>query len=459
MRNIKYKYSLLIIIVTLFCSSCKKFVTIPPPSTQLVSEAVYDDDATATAVLTGLYSKMIQNGVASGDNMSITLLCGLSADELKNYSAGATQGEFYLNALSPSNSNIQNIWSLSYKFIYSANAVLAGLNQSSGVSPAVKNELTGEAKFIRAFFHFYLVNLFGDVPLVLSTDYATNTNITRTSRNEMYKQIIQDLQDAKQLLLPDYSFSNGERVRPNKYAAGALLSRVYLFTNEWQNAADEASYIINTGYFQLEADLNNVFLINSSEAIWQLEPVKPTLNTNEGYNFILTGPPTNVSMTTSLQSSFEQGDLRKINWTNSLITTNDTFYYPYKYKVKISEDLSEYSMVLRLSELYLIRSESRAHLSDFQGASDDLNIIRNRAGLSNSTAFTQLDLLSAIQHENQVELFCEWGHRWLDLKRTGTADSILSASKAGNWSATDSLYPIPTTQLQNDPAMSQNPGY
>jgi hypothetical protein len=93
------------------------------------------------------------------------------------------------------------------------------------------------------------------------------------------------------------------------------------------------------------------------------------------------------------------------------------------------------------------------------GAVSDLNIIRKRSGLANTTANDQVSILNAILHERQVELFCEWGHRWYDLKRTNKADGLLGIAKAPNWQATDALFPIPFTELSLNTSLTQNPGY
>jgi hypothetical protein len=116
-------------------------------------------------------------------------------------------------------------------------------------------------------------------------------------------------------------------------------------------------------------------------------------------------------------------------------------------------------MFLRLGEQYLIRAEAEAHLNDNTNAIKDLNIIRNRAGLANYAGATdQTSVLTAIMHERQVELFCEWGNRWFDLKRTGTIDAVLGAEKPG-WQPYIALYPVPLTEIQSNPFLIQNPGY
>jgi hypothetical protein len=369
--------------------------------------------------------------------------------------------DFYLNSLKATNSTVLNsFWSEGYKYIYYANNLLQGIGNSANLLDSTKSQLDGEAKFIRAFCYFYLVNLFGDVPLILTTAYQSNSTAYRTSKIEVYKQIVTDLRDAQRELKDDYSISNNERTRPNKWAATALLARVFLFTGDWTNAEVEATSVINnSSTYSLLTDINESFLKNSQEAIWQLMPVIANQNTSEGVNFILTSTPNSVAISNSLLGAFEPGDIRKSNWIDSITTSGQTYYYPFKYKVKTASELTEYSMVLRLAEQYLIRAEARAQLNKISEAQVDLNIIRNRANLPNTSASDKASLLLAIEHERQVELFSEWGHRWFDLKRLNRADAVLLVIKGSNWQSTDTLYPIPQMEISNDPNLTQNLGY
>lgn len=112
-----------------------------------------------------------------------------------------------------------------------------------------------------------------------------------------------------------------------------------------------------------------------------------------------------------------------------------------------------------MEEQYLIRAEARAYQVNISGAQEDLNIIRNRAGLSDTSATTQQDLLSAILQERRLELFTEIGHRWFDLKRTGQAGTVLAPLKPA-WQERNLLLPIPETELILNPNLQpQNPGY
>jgi hypothetical protein len=194
-----------------------------------------------------------------------------------------------------------------------------------------------------------------------------------------------------------------------------------------------------------------------------LSPVTTyNLATLDGYTYILTDVPSGalgVSLSDQLVNSFEPGDLRRIHWIDSIQVSGPTYYYAYKYKLSNSVTPDEYEMIFRLSEQFLIRAEARVKSGDLEGAKSDLNMIRNRAGLSNTSATDQFSIIQAIQYERKTELFSEWGHRWLDLKRTVTVNTALGPIKAPGWAASDTLYPIPQSERQNDPNLSQNPNY
>jgi hypothetical protein len=342
----------------------------------------------------------------------------------------------------------------------------------------VKKQLIAEVKFLRAFFYFYLVNLFGDVPLTSTTDYRINNRLPRTPASQVYHFILQELNEAQANLSSDfvdgYLKKTSERIRPTKWAASALLARVHLYLKNWAAAEAQATLVLNNMELRLEPDLNRVFLSASKEAIWQLQPM-PNSYTTDGYMYILIplGPDDiirPVSLRPALLSQFETGDTRLEQWIGHITfpasgTSRDTtFYFPYKYKVGFNPPPStkEYLMVLRVAEQYLIRAEARAHQGNLDGAKQDLNQIRARAGLPPTAAMTQQEVVEAIWHERQVELFTEWGHRWLDLKRTGAIDSVMirvAVEKGGTWQPHLKLFPIPQYEIEQNPNLVQNPGY
>jgi hypothetical protein len=454
----KEKYFLPIWVISIFLNllfaSCKKFVEVDAPKNQLISEVVFKDDATATAAVTGIYSNMMAGlGIHFASN-GLTIYPGMSADEFKYTTS--SYDEFLFNSLTTSNTAIRTLWDEAYQYIYDANAVIEGVSNSSSITSNTRNQLLGEAKFVRAFCYFYLVNLFGDVPLVTSTNYQTNKSISRNAVAEVYETIINDLVDAEALM--PASYISGDRIRPNKWTAATLLARVYLYQGNWAMAENEASKIIASPLYSLST-IPNTFLKNSNETIWQLYPVFAGFTWDAFYFIPGTGVAPNYQITNNLINSFDSSDLRKTNWIGTATVQGQTYYYPSKYKSKLINSFAEYFIVFRLAEVYLIRAEARAQQNNTLGALADLNVIRNRAGLSGSTANTSSALLNAIYHERQGELFAEWGHRWFDLKRTGNSSAVLTPLKGANWQPSDTLYPIPVIEIQNNIKLTQNTGY
>lgn len=478
-----------------FLQACKKFVEVDPPVTAISSQTVYTSNSTASAAMTGIFDNMMASTVRLSDGgNSIGYLNGLLADELRNYSTAVlVNAQCYTNAL---NDQSYTAWKEIYNEIYSSNAVIEGCSGSSLITASEKRQLTGEAKFMRAFLHFYATNLFGDVPLVTTTSYQTNNSLHRISQKQVYLQIIQDLLDAQTELSAGYvdGFGNTSpfRVRPNQGAATALLARAYLYYGDltkdvtnYHYAELQASQLINnTSTYSLLPNLNQVFLgasdsQSNTEAIWQMQPVLVGLNTVDGYCFVLTSTPGTGSLYVSLSdvlfNAFESGDVRKTSWVGSFTTTTGgittTYHFPYKYKVNTHSGTvtpTEYLMVLRLAEQYLIRAEARAQQGNIAGALADLNVIRNRAGLPNSTLTTsssQAQVLAAILHERQVELFTEWGHRWFDMIRTGNINSVMGSpgnvcqAKGGTWNPQHAFLPIPASDIISNPNLTQTPGY
>ena len=465
--------SLLIFCILITQSGCKKFIDVSPPVTSLTGASVFTTDANAIAVLTGLYSGIISSSDLSTGFTSMSLFPALSSDELSLFeTSNATYAPYYTNNLN-SLANGDIYWNTIYPMLFTINSAISGLSATNSLTPAVRQQLLGEAKFMRAFCYFYLTNLYGDVPLVTDIDYNVNSKLSRTVQTKVYEQVIADLKDAQRLLSVNYLDasllkSTVERVRPTKWAAVALLARAYLYTGDWVDAELESDSVIKmTSVFKLDS-LGGVFLRNHPEAIWQLQPVISGYNSPAGPFFTLpaSGPGINfpVYLNNTLANSFESGDMRKQKWTGNVTVGSVTFYYPSKYKVNTpTTPPQEYETVLRLGEQYLIRSEARAHQNKLTDAINDLDTIRARAGLASVDSLTtQSAVLNTIYHERQVELFTEWGHRWLDLKRTGLIDAIMNIvtpQKGGVWASYKKWYPIPFTEIKNDANLAQNEGY
>ena len=456
---------------------CKKLIDIPAPTGSVTTDLQFSSAAMANAAVASIYYAAYNTSGGHQWAFFTTQYVGRSSDDLVDYQGASDLGSGYAtntNTLDANTNPMSSLWSNPYFTVYMANSAVQGVAASTGIKDSLKKEYTGEAKFMRAFSYFYLTNLFGNVPLDMDIDYNKTSVLPNASQADIYKKIVQDLKDAAGSASADFSYGGGERIRATKWAAFALLARVYLYQGDWVNAEAMAdSVIANTRLFGLVNDLSAVFSKNSTETILQFQVYASGSEANgtpDGINFL----PQTVStlypvvsdyLSPQLVAAFEQNDMRRSRWVTSFVAGGQTYYSPSKYILGRANILSggtipQYYMVLRLAEQYLIRAEARTHSGNLAGAAADLNAIRTRAGLGATTAATADDLLAAVAHERQTELFVEWGHRWLDLKRTGNALSVLSAiplHKAINQKQL--LYPIPVTELVLDPNLKQNPDY
>src|ERR1700733_2287881 len=191
--NILALYPLYLSVFLFF--GCNKLVHIPPPSNSITTGEVFADSADASAAILGVYTKLADTrtilGFAQGN---MTVCGGLSSDELVDFlSSGNAYNAFYINQLQSTNGQlVSTFWQQGYAIIYAANACINGVQTSSGLTPTVKNQITGEAEFIRALCYFYLVNFFGDVPYANTTNYTTNALLAKMPSDEVYNNITQD---------------------------------------------------------------------------------------------------------------------------------------------------------------------------------------------------------------------------------------------------------------------------
>jgi hypothetical protein len=448
------KYSFLIVFI-LFFTACEKMVAINPPVDQLTASTVFSDSATASAVAASMYSGLNTAEVSSS---GMTVLGGYSSDEFTGYANPASIP--YVNNQIPADPGT-GPWSALYKVIFKANDLLEQLGKTNALSASFINQLSGEAKFMRAFSYFYLTNFYGQVPLIISTDVANSAVAPRTDTAKVYAQIIADLKSA-QALLPEKYFT-GEKARVNKWGAVALLARVYLYTGDYANAEGAASQVIASGVYSPLADASTVFLKNSKESILQLwTPLGYSLGSVLNSGNSTTGTPPLTVLTKSFSDAIEVGDLRKTAWVGTTVYQSVTYNYDTKYKQKATTTSNmEYTMILRVAEQYLIRAEAVAKQGQARvpDAVTSLNVVRARAGLpAIGSAISQDSCLRVVAHENRIEMFGEWAQRWLDLKRTGQANTVLGALKP-SWKPSAALFPVPVAELRNNPSLQQNPGY
>ncbi|HVK49272.1 MAG TPA: RagB/SusD family nutrient uptake outer membrane protein [Pseudobacter sp.] len=487
-----YSIKITVILLGIGCcllhQSCSKVLEVDPPINSITTREIFSSDDQANMAIAAVYSTMV-NSDAYFSNKGVTIAAGLSADELYSYFGSAFPEDFAANTnkLQAVSTLTESLWSSAYKIIYYSNSIIEGIAESTSgtLTEQTRMELTGEAKLIRAFSYFYLTNLFGDVPLALTVDFNKTQRLPKAPQQEVYRQIVQDLKDAQAALREDYSVAGTgqERIRANKWVATALLARVYLYLRDYANAAANAKLVLDqVGLYTLEMDLDKVFLSGSKEAIWQFKqtPSHASIKnaTMEGNSFnpvpLATGRAT-YCLTDELLNAFEENDQRRVHWTSNTDNSDPSgnspgiTIFPYKYKVGTHNSESEveppeYYVGLRLAEIYLIHAEAQANgaAGGPAAAIDDLNVLRRRAGLDDLPAtLTQSGVITAVAKERQVELFAEWGHRWLDLNRTDKASAVLSdISLKQPWLGDYQLrYPIPPDEINRDPVLIQNDGY
>ncbi|NQX39307.1 SusD family protein [Pedobacter steynii] len=471
-------FAICLLAVTL-TTSCKKYLTIPLPVDKISGSSAFTNDKSVAAQISHILGSMA--GSQAFDGESIGFLAAEYSDELTNYSLKADNVAFYNNTVS--NNLTGKYWTSFYTYIYDCNLAIEGINASTSVIN-YKNQWIGEALFLRAFLHFSLTNLYGDVPLVTSSDFRVNNVLGRTPKAEVYKQVIADLLQAQSLLSTDYRNAAGtvttSRGRPNKMAATALLARVYLYAGEWAKAEEQANALISsTATYELPAP-PQTFLAASRETIWSF-----TVETNASEPYVrefriyynnapaVLLPPATVNslgiyaaLSPSLISAFESTDQRLTRWASKTTTSPvppalpQTYYFVSKYKSSVNG--IENIVMLRLGEQYLIRAEARAQQNNLPGAQSDINSLRSRAGLTGTPASDKTEVLAAIAKERRTELFTEHGHRFFDLKRTGTVDAVMSVAaplKGGIWTSQKQIWPIPAADIFANPNLTQAPGY
>lgn len=455
-------------------TGCKKYMQVALPTDKITGAAAYVNDNAASGVISSIYSKFVNSRMLEG-SYGIPCAASLYTDDMIPVSGilgvPVFQQAYYTNTLNESISG--QFWSQFYSQIYVANAAIENIRNNNNLFK--RDQWLGEALFLRGFMYFYLTNLFGKAPLALSSDYHLNNQLVRNEQSDVYTRIVKDLKEAQALLPVEYRDGDGnitaDRGRPNKYAVTALLARVYLYLNDWANAEAQANAIINSGVtFQLETPAA-VFGKNSREMIWGLAPI--SFAVADAKDFLLDpgwapgAHAINATLSVSLVNSFEMNDARYTDWIGKSTagTPAKDYYYPAKYKIRTSTTPNEYLVVFRLAEQYLVRAEARAQQDKITGsnsAESDVNIVRNRAGLSPTTAVTKTAMLNAIMKERRAEFFTEMGHRFFDLKRTGAIDSLMTVAapqKGGNWSSFMQYWPIPKTDLIANPNLTQTPGY
>jgi len=479
------------------------------PQSFISPQQFYKTSADATAAVNAIYYHYASN--ADGNQPIYNSLLNTGMDFLTDdLDAGPGSPNNDVRTLAvlthiSANLRVKEIWQQHYASINKANVALARIPDIT-MDTKLKNKLLGEAYFLRALNYFNLVRLYGDVPLLLTDqtqEAVEDLEVARTPATDVYAQIVSDLKTSSALFKAG---TTPEAGRATEGAAKALLSKVYLTKRDWANSILYADSVINGSFgYDLFSDYSQVFLPaykNGKEHIFSIQ-FKNGVQTNQVLSRdIKTGVPglkgtygDQVRFYTvgsdsyfSVFKLFPAGDKRKyvsfatkyVSPTNgkTYITLNapgDSVPFINKYwdPNYASTNVSEAnSTVLRFAEVLLIRAEAENELNGPANAYATINRVRKRAGLSNLSNLTQNKFREAVYLERRLELVGEY-QRFFDLVRetdsVSTGEGVLnrgilskSLKAVGKTNVVvprHYLYPIPQTEIDRNPKLTQNAGW
>jgi starch-binding outer membrane protein, SusD/RagB family len=398
---------------------------------------------------------------------------------------------------------LEGEWSANYEGIYRANTVLTYVPEIE-MEATKKAQILGEAKFIRAWFFYNLVTVFGDVPLVDRLLAPSEYNLERAPKAQVWALIEQDLKDAAAVLPLKSEYAPEDLGRISKGAAQALLVKSYLWLERWAEAKTLAETIVNSGEYSLTPNYADIFTSggeNNSESVFEIQYMNASggnwgkNNANEGtFSNIFQRPrgqfegfgfniPTQNFVDEFYVEGFEDPRLSATIFrigdaagdrgvlTKEATGGYDYDFYPKKYFNNKGEEApfgdaapngGTNDRVIRYADVLLMHAEAAAKAGDEGAARNSLNLVRARArgnflNILQPITSSGQTLIDAIYRERRIELGLE-GHRFFDLVRTRRAASVLGA--LGYVEGVHNVFPIPQSQIQaTNGVITQNNGY
>jgi len=467
--------------------SCEKFLDLQPLSNgiavdnQSSDSVLYKSASEAEAALAGVYADFRNeyfelDYFVNGDAQADGAYAG--ADNPANFQID----DFNIDA---TNLNVSRDWAYLYSTIGKANLVIDNVDAVTDtlLTAERKKGIIAEASFIRAFMYFQLVQLWGDVPLVLNSVSSFDLDILpllfppRTPMDSVYLQIIKDLETA----LPDVSVEAANKNYVTKGAVNATLAKVYATVephnwskvSQYCDAVIAGPYSILPEYEQLWDNMHE----NSVESIFEINYDGTSSSGNWGVSMFLgfDWKKFNIPSNDLVKAFDDEGDnIRKASsilfqdvsgkWSDSKWPQTN---YPFIYKYRIADSPSPQNYIfIRLADILLLKAEALNELGDISGAAALVNQIRTRVNLANTGATTQETMRLAIEKERKLELAYE-GHRWYDLKRTGRAIEVMNNAKGPdgvtplgyNLTPNRLVWPIPQSEMDKNSNLVQNDGY
>jgi hypothetical protein len=499
------KYCLFIIAVAAFVttqSSCSKSWLSPSPEDQLTSsDSIYTDNSNATKFVNACYTNLLTWSESSFAWIGITSITSDDAD--KGSSAGdngSDKDQMDAITYTPTSGSVSDVWSGNYQGVSNCNQALANIPKFTTLDAATAVQLKGEARFLRAYYYFNLVRMFGNIPLVdtvIDANDATSLEKanTQVASSKIYALIESDLNYAISVLPTRDEQAAKDVGRATKGAAIGLLAKVSLYEKNYQQAYDLTSEILSgaAGSYALVSDYSTIWREigeNSAESLFEVQGKTGSPNAGvQQYSAVqgirggtfagVTNAYSGWGFNTpseDLDNAYETGDVRK---KATIIHVGDTLFDGvilvsavndrYNYKAYVSQTQESYNgdgdltnknvRILRMGEIYLIHAEAANELSNITVAQTSLNAVRTRAGLANTTAADQSALRTAIWNERRVELGMEHD-RFLDLIRQGRAGTVLRAQGKSFVDGKNEVFPIPQSEIDaSGKKLVQNAGY
>ncbi|EOR92546.1 Putative outer membrane protein [Arcticibacter svalbardensis MN12-7] len=499
-------YLILIVIIT-GTAGCKKDFLETTKNDGYTSANFWKTSNDAIAGVNGIYQDLT-NSALYGGSMPM-LLENLTPNAGSNANVNQVQTISQGLASPLTNAIFATRWAANYKGIGRANDLLANIDNIT-MDATLKARIKGEAQFLRALYYFDLLNFYGGVPIILDKAKPEDQQLPRNTHDEVQAVILSDL-DAASPVLP-LSYSGADVGRVTQGAALALKARVYLFSGQWQKAADAAKAVMDLKKYTLFANYRNLFSLaneNNSEVIFDVQfkndakaqktsydislerydYESPSLDLVNDY-YMKDGFPITTSALYDPQNSYTNRDPRfaqTIAYPNStfagrVVTTTQypstgatvkkyTIYDEAKPTAYLIDGQSEINyQIIRYADILLMYAEAINELGQMTQTIADasINLVRLRAGMPKVIYQSQLQMQPLIRHERRIEFFGE-GTYVFDIKRWKTAETVMNApvksltgviiyQHAFNPSR-DYLWPIPATVLEYSPQLEQNPKY
>ena len=473
---------LALLFLTASLSSCHDFLNLKPEY-QISDQSFYQNQNDFETALVGVYSTT--RGLYNTSNLLYMSELTTDNAEIQWSSPSADEMQLDQNAVTPTNAYVLAVWRTCLYTISQSNNILNRID-AVNFDQTAKNRIKGEAQFLRASSYFYLVRLFGNVPITNQTfsspAQVSSADLTLKPQAEVYTQIIADLTSAESLLPATL---NTEKTRASQMTVKTLLGKVYLTQKSYDLAAMKLKEVIDAKQYSLVVDYKTLSTngnTNLAETILEVDFLSgQSLGNN--YSAVFTPAITSMAIfpgnaqgsgrivpTLDLIRSYEAGDARKVISVNDSVTLIGGKKSYSRYGLKFVDfkavdpgDGSVSFTILRYADVLLMYAEALNEGGKATDALPYLNQVRQRAKLAALSGLSQTDLRLALERERRVEFLYE-GQRWFDLVRTGRAQTVLNAHYASqklSFSVQDFelFFPIPQTEIDLNPALKQNSGY